>query len=144
MEFLNYYTNVLKQYAVFSGRLSRKGYWMFVLINLIVYVVLYTLESLINTQGILVFVYMLAILLPSLGAAIRRMHDTNKSGWWLLVSFIPFVGGIVTIVLLAMAGTPGDNNYGSPDGASPTQPTATPEPEPLQTEPMTPANQPTV
>lgn len=71
------------------------------------------------TGELLAIVYGLATLLPSLGVEIRRMHDTNKSGWWIVVALVPFVGGIILIVLLAIAGTPGPNRFGPQRGPQP-------------------------
>ncbi|OGY86226.1 MAG: hypothetical protein A2233_01165 [Candidatus Kerfeldbacteria bacterium RIFOXYA2_FULL_38_24] len=109
---MNYYIEVLKKYAVFSGRASRKEYWMFVLFNLIIIVALSIVESILNSNGILGGLYSLAVLLPGLGAAIRRLHDIDRTGWWLLISLIPVLGFIVLIVFLATAGNSGDNKYG--------------------------------
>jgi uncharacterized membrane protein YhaH (DUF805 family) len=114
---MQYYTDVIKKYVEFSGRARRKEYWMFVLINVIISLILSILDSIIGTTagggiGVLSSIYSLAVLLPSLGVTVRRLHDTNRSGWWILIALIPIIGAIILIVFTAMEGTPGDNKYG--------------------------------
>jgi uncharacterized membrane protein YhaH (DUF805 family) len=115
---MQWYIDVLKKYAVFDGRARRKEYWMFVLFNVLVSIVLSIIDNIIGTTygagntGILSTIYSLAVLLPSIGVGIRRMHDTNRSGWWILINLIPCVGFIWFIVLAAQEGTVGDNQYG--------------------------------
>jgi uncharacterized membrane protein YhaH (DUF805 family) len=101
----NPYVEVLKKYAVFTGRASRREYWMFILINLGVAIVLGVIDAVLGAKGILSNLYSLAVLLPSIAAAIRRMHDTDRSGWWILLP-------IVNIVFLAQDSTPGVNRFG--------------------------------
>ncbi|HXD68485.1 MAG TPA: DUF805 domain-containing protein [Gaiellales bacterium] len=112
---LHWYTDVIKQYAVFDGRASRPEYWWFFLINTIISVVLDVVIPGATGQ-VLGAIYALAVLLPSIGVGIRRLHDTNRTGWWLLVSLVPLVGWIWIIVLLALAGDDGPNRYGPPPG----------------------------
>ncbi len=114
---MQWYLGVLKQYAVFSGRARRKEFWMFVLFNVLVSIVLAILDNVIGTPqangiGLLGFLYAVAVLLPGLGVTVRRLHDTNRSGLWILIGLIPFIGGIILIVFCAIAGTPGPNQYG--------------------------------
>jgi uncharacterized membrane protein YhaH (DUF805 family) len=108
---MNYYTGVLKKYAVFSGRAGRREYWMFVLFNAIAYVILSIIDAVIHSP-ILAAIYGLAVIIPSLAVAVRRLHDTGRSGWWLLIGLIPFVGAIILIVFYVLEGQPGDNEYG--------------------------------
>jgi uncharacterized membrane protein YhaH (DUF805 family) len=103
---MNWYLAVLKKYATFDGRARRKEYWMFFLFNFLATMVLSILSGFVSILGILSLVYGLGTLLPSIGAAIRRLHDTGHSGWWLLVPLVP-------IVFMVQAGTAGDNQYGS-------------------------------
>ena len=118
--FEEYYIDVLKKkYLLFDGRARRKEYWMFSLFNFIVCIVLNILaQVLANISaigvifGFLPLIYSLAILLPGIGLSIRRLHDTNRSGWWLLISLVPLVGIIVLIVFAVQEGTKGDNQYG--------------------------------
>jgi uncharacterized membrane protein YhaH (DUF805 family) len=108
------------KYAQFTGRSRRKEYWMFALVNAIIYCVLYAVALLLmmrNTNaGLAVMglcvIYALAGLVPGLAVTVRRLHDINKSGWWILIGLVPFVGGIVLLVLTCIEGDPGDNLYG--------------------------------
>jgi uncharacterized membrane protein YhaH (DUF805 family) len=115
---MDWYIGVWRQYAVFTGRARRKEYWMFFLVNLAIVVALDIADAAIGTStrsgfGVLAGLYGLAVLIPSLAVAVRRLHDTDKSGWWVLIGLVPFVGGIILIVLLALDGTPGPNRFGS-------------------------------
>ena len=119
---MHWYTDVLRRYTDFGGRADRPEFWWFALINLIVEVAIWVIGIALfgfATGEALAIVYGLATLLPVLGVEIRRLHDTNKSGWWIVVSLVPFVGGIILIVLLAIAGTPGPNRYGPQPGPRP-------------------------
>ena len=109
---MNYYLSVLKNYATFTGGARRAEYWMFALFNLIVAVVLSVIDAVIGSPGILGGIYVLAILLPSIAVGVRRMHDTSRSGWWLLIVLLPIIGGIWFLVLSVLDSTPGDNEYG--------------------------------
>jgi uncharacterized membrane protein YhaH (DUF805 family) len=115
---MNCYLEVLKKYAVFSGRARRKEYWMFFLFNLIIYVVLALIDGLMGTfspqagLGVLSGLYSLAVLIPSLAVTVRRLHDTGRSGWWILIALVPFIGGIVLLVFMVLDSQPGENQYG--------------------------------
>jgi uncharacterized membrane protein YhaH (DUF805 family) len=115
---MNWYTSVLKKYAVFSGRARRKEYWMFFLFNVIFLIVALILDNVLGTTignagyGLFYFLYALAILLPSLAVGVRRLHDTGRSGWWFFIGLIPIIGGIWLLVLFCIEGTPGENTYG--------------------------------
>lgn len=115
---MNWYTSVLKKYAVFSGRARRKEYWMFFLFNVIFLIVALILDNVLGTTisgagyGLFYFLYALAILLPSLAVGVRRLHDIGKSGWWFFIGLIPIIGGIWLLVLFCIEGTPGKNTYG--------------------------------
>ena len=111
---MNWYLGVLKNYAGFDGRARRKEYWMFALFNAIITVVLEVLYAATssNILMILLFVYILAVFVPGLAVGVRRLHDLNKSGAWLLIAFVPFIGGIWLFVLTCLAGTRGPNQYG--------------------------------
>lgn len=84
---------------------------MFALINFVIAVVLSIIDAVIKTN-IPVYLYDLAVLIPSLAVAFRRLHDTGRSAWWLLIGLVPLVGAIVLIVFLATPGDTGDNQYG--------------------------------
>jgi uncharacterized membrane protein YhaH (DUF805 family) len=144
---MNWYLLAFKKYATFSGRSRRQEYWMFFLFNIIISVVLALLDQLlglkltsegINNTGVLGVIYSLATFVPGLSIAVRRLHDTNRSGWFLLLPIAPYIlvilglilrgfgsiliiiGGlavlglaILLIVWLATEGTSGENQYGS-------------------------------
>jgi uncharacterized membrane protein YhaH (DUF805 family) len=112
---VNWYLEVLRKYAVFSGRSRRKEYWMFFLFNMIVVCVLTIIEALVRSgaqMSVLTSIYSLGVLIPGIAVAIRRLHDTNRSGWWLLICFVPLIGAIVLIVFMTLDSQPGDNQYG--------------------------------
>lgn len=112
---MQWYLNVLKNYVGFQGRARRKEYWMFFLFNVIVAFVLGFVGGLIDPMvgSVLGYIYGLAVLLPSLAVAVRRLHDTGRSGWMILLSLIPLVGGIIVLVFLCMDSETSDNKYGS-------------------------------
>lgn len=112
---MHWYTDVIKKYAVFNGRAARPEFWWFALCNAIAFAVIYLVVGIIAGRGTgqaVSDLYSLAVFLPSLGVIIRRLHDTNRTGWWYLLVFIPVIGWIVLIVFLATASDPGSNNYG--------------------------------
>ena len=113
---MHWYTDVLKKYTVFSGRATRPEYWWFTAINAVIVVLIYSTVaggggSFGRGQAV-ANVYQLVVLLPSIGVAIRRLHDTDHSGWWILIGLIPLVGWVWIIVLLATGSDPGSNRYG--------------------------------
>ncbi|HDQ03719.1 MAG TPA: DUF805 domain-containing protein [Deltaproteobacteria bacterium] len=116
---MNWYLEVLKKYAVFSGRARRKEYWFFVLFNIIITVILALIDikmGLFSAEagiGLLTGIYLLAILIPSIAVVVRRLHDTDRSGWWILISFIPILGGIILLIFMVLNGTPGENRFGA-------------------------------
>ncbi len=103
---------VLERFAKFDGRAGRAEFWWFVLANLLVYIALAILTQVSAIFWVLYAVYWLATLVPTIAVAIRRLHDTDKTGWLLLIAFVPFVGGIILLVFCAMEGTAGPNQYG--------------------------------
>ncbi|MDD9271530.1 DUF805 domain-containing protein [Paenibacillus sp. GCM10023248] len=109
---MDWYLKVLKNYVGFSGRARRKEYWMFVLFNLIISIGLAIIERILDIKSVLTGIYSLAVLLPSLAVTFRRLHDTGKSGWWILIGLIPFIGSIVLIVFNCMDSEPNENKYG--------------------------------
>jgi len=109
---MNWYLEVLKKYAVFSGRARRTEFWMFVLVNFIITLVLAVIESLLGSGGVLGGLYGLAVLIPGLAVSVRRLHDTNRSGWWYLINLIPLIGWIIFIIFAAQDSQPGPNQYG--------------------------------
>lgn len=115
---MNWYLKVLRQYGDFKGRARRMEYWMFVLFNVFISIILLIIDNLVGIAfedidyGPLYLTYCLFIIMPSLAVAVRRLHDSGRSGWWILISLIPFLGGIWLLVLLLMDSDPGDNKYG--------------------------------
>ena len=116
---MNWYLEVLKKYAVFSGRARRKEYWYFFLFSLIISIVLAVVDGMTGSfsaeagVGLLGGIYALAVLIPGLAVSVRRLHDTGRSGWWLLIALIPVIGAIVLLVFMVLEGKPGTNQYGS-------------------------------
>lgn len=118
---MNWYLKVLKQYVDFDGRARRKEYWMFVLFNMIIWVIMFALSMITAMSGamaiapvmsILLGLYYLGIILPSIAVTVRRLHDQDKPGSWFFISFIPLIGGIWMLVLMCTEGTAGPNRYG--------------------------------
>ncbi|MEU0401154.1 DUF805 domain-containing protein [Streptomyces sp. NPDC006197] len=109
---MNWYLEVLKKYAVFNGRARRQEFWMFYLFNVIAVIVLAIVDSALGIYPALTGIYALAVFLPYLGVSIRRLHDTGRSGWWLLIGLVPLVGGIILIVFFASEGEQHQNAHG--------------------------------
>ncbi|MEU8580648.1 DUF805 domain-containing protein [Streptomyces abikoensis] len=109
---MHWYVDVLKKYAVFSGRARRQEYWMFTLISTVISIVLAITEGVLGTNSVIGTVYVLAVLLPSLAVTVRRLHDTDRSGWWVLIGLIPLVGLIVLLVFTCLDSQPQPNKYG--------------------------------
>jgi uncharacterized membrane protein YhaH (DUF805 family) len=111
---------VLERYAKFDGRAGRAEFWWYVLANIVLYVAALILLGIgfgiATGLGVVVTLLAgalyLALLIPSIAVAIRRLHDTDKSGWWLLIGLIPF-GGLVLLFFYAQEGTPGPNMFGA-------------------------------
>ncbi|WP_392558925.1 DUF805 domain-containing protein [Orbus mooreae] len=117
---MNWYLKCIKDnYANFNGRARRQEYWMFTLFNVIFIIAILILagilssisETLGSIMGFVYFIYVLAVFIPNLAVTVRRLHDTGKSGWWILICLIPF-GGIVLLVFMCMESMPMDNQYG--------------------------------
>jgi len=123
---MQYYLNVLRNYATFSGRARRSEYWYFALFNVIFAVAAIMLDKAFGTNfsfetaagpidafyGYVYVLYILFIFLPSLAVLVRRLHDVGKSGWFVLISLIPIVGSIWILILVCTDSIPGKNQYG--------------------------------
>lgn len=115
---MNWYLEVLKKYAVFGGRARRKEYWYFFLFNALIGIVLAIVDGVTGTLvpgagiGLLGGLYSLAVFIPGFAVTVRRLHDTGKSGWWLLIFLVPLVGVIVFLVFMVKDSQPGENQYG--------------------------------
>jgi uncharacterized membrane protein YhaH (DUF805 family) len=117
---VNWYTAVIKNYAGFTGRARRTEYWMFTLISVIISIVLDVISYALKMGTLLGGLYGLAVLIPTLAVGVRRLHDTDRSGWWLLIGLIPLVGAIILIVFFATEGNRGENQHGpDPKAAAP-------------------------
>ena len=113
MPLVDYYKKVvLENYANFSGRARRAEFWWFVLANLIIYVILGILMGVSDIFFVLYVVYGLAVLVPSIAVAVRRLHDTGKSGWFILIGLIPLVGFIILLVFYLQDSQQGSNEHG--------------------------------
>jgi uncharacterized membrane protein YhaH (DUF805 family) len=104
---------VLERYAKFDGRAGRAEFWWFALANIIVYLIIGILMQISSAFLFVYLLYALAMIVPSIAVAIRRLHDTGKSGWILLIGVIPLVGAILLIVFYATQGANGPNQYGA-------------------------------
>lgn len=115
---MNWYLAVLKKYAVFNGRARLKEYWYFFLFNALTYFALtfadiaFGLFDKETSIGLLSTIYWLAVAIPGIAVAVRRLHDIGRSGWWLLIVFIPLIGGIILLIFAIRVSQPGDNQYG--------------------------------
>lgn len=149
MSFIESIKTVLSKYAVFNGRARRSEYWWYTLAVAIVSTILYValiapgygeymtgimeasaagtmppaMPGSLTAGYLIVSLVNLALLLPSLGVTVRRLHDTDRSGFWIFLGLVPIVGGIMLIVWEATAGTPGPNRFG-PDPKAVAQPAA--------------------
>jgi uncharacterized membrane protein YhaH (DUF805 family) len=103
---------VVTNYVGFTGRATRSEFWYFILTYIIIYFILAILEGLVGLTGILTGIFGLAMLLPSLAVEFRRLHDTGRTAWWLLIGLIPLVGLIVLIYFWAQPSQEGDNEHG--------------------------------
>lgn len=123
-----WYLAVLKKYDTFDGRAHRREFWMFTLIQSLIQISLMIFSSFASAVAVkenpksftafaliiwgIDIIYNLATLVPALAVTIRRFHDTNRSGWYWLINFIPIIGWVVVIYFLAQDGDDGENKYG--------------------------------
>ena len=112
---MQWFLKCLTQYADFTGRARRKEYWMFVLFSLLIYllvaIVLVALSATESAINIVIGLLALSLMLPNLAVTIRRLHDTDRSGWWALLSFVPILS-LVILVFMFLDGTSGGNRFG--------------------------------
>jgi len=125
-----------RRYAEFTGRSRPKEYWLFVLFYLVAFTLLTMIDFLLGFGatssstvsapgsfwgewvyagggGPLTLLFMLATLVPSIAVTVRRLHDSDRSGWWILIALIPFVGFIVLLIFMILGGTHGPNRFGA-------------------------------
>lgn len=113
---MEWYLKVVRDnYANFQGRARRQEYWMYALINLIIVIILSMFDTLLFSSGnnFISGIYSLAVLLPGIAVSVRRLHDTDRSGWWLLLTFIPIVGVIILLIFMCVEGDHANNRFGS-------------------------------
>jgi uncharacterized membrane protein YhaH (DUF805 family) len=116
---MNWFLIAVKQkYADFSGRARRSEYWYFLLFYMLVLIALSVVDVVLGWfssdagVGVLSGIYTLALLIPSLSVSVRRLHDTDRSGWWLLIGLLPLIGGIVLLVFFVQDSQAGANRFG--------------------------------
>jgi uncharacterized membrane protein YhaH (DUF805 family) len=113
---MHWYMRAVSKYAHFGGRAHRMEYWMFVLVDVSIATALWLVAVTLGlkTGGMtsLSGLYGLGLMIPRLAACVRRLHDTGRSGWWLLIALVPIIGAIALLVMLAQDGNAGANEYG--------------------------------
>ena len=101
----------LKKYATFQGRARRKEYWLFFLLYLICYMIAFFIDIATGTLIIFTSIVVLGLLVPAISVSVRRLHDTDRSGWFFLLGFVPIVG-LVLLIFFCLDGTAGENRFG--------------------------------
>ena len=115
---MNRFLLALKKYAQFSGRSQRSEYWFFVLFYILILIALTIVDTMTGLMsaaygiGLLSGVFGLAMLIPSIAVGVRRLHDTGRTGWWILIGLIPLIGFIVLLIFYVQDSQPGANQYG--------------------------------
>ena len=115
---MNWFLAALKKYADFSGRAQRSEYWYFVLFYILIYIGLAIVDRMLGTLassssiGLLTGLFTLALIIPSLAVLVRRLHDTDRSGWWILISLVPLIGAIVLLVFCVQDSQSDQNRFG--------------------------------
>ena len=116
---MEWFVEAMRKYAVFKGRARRKEYWWFLLVYLLISLVLTVFDGIIGKydaqsgMGLLSGLFGVATFLPGLAVAVRRLHDTDRSGWWVLITVLPVIGLLIFVIFMARAGTPGENRFGA-------------------------------
>jgi uncharacterized membrane protein YhaH (DUF805 family) len=111
-------------YVKFDGRASRPAFWWWFLFGILVGIGASIIDAIIGSFGVVSGLAALALLLPNLSVAIRRLHDTGHTGWWVLISLIPIIGFIVLLIFYLRESDPGENQYGPPPAEGVPAPTA--------------------
>ena len=120
MSFVESIRKVLSNYANFDGRATRSEFWWFALFYVLLQLAGGVLDVTLFPEspfGPIGMLLTLALLLPYLAVSARRLHDVDRTGWWLLISFVPVIGAIVLVVFCVQRGTPGPNRFGAPPSA---------------------------
>lgn len=129
MSFVEAVRSALAQYATFRGRARRSEYWWFTLFYVVWVIVMTVVASMLvspESSGIVSLVLYLPMVIPGIAVTVRRLHDTNRSGAWYLINFVPIVGPIVLLVFMVMDSQPGENQYGPSPKPGPVPPLAPP------------------
>lgn len=115
---MNWYFAALNKYADFSGRARRREYWTFTIVNVVLIIVGVIVDNVVGTIvfdgpfGYLSLAIIIATIIPGLAVTVRRLHDSGKSGWYYLLSFIPYAGGILMLVMMLLDSEPNENQNG--------------------------------
>lgn len=109
---MEWYLKVLRQYADFSGRTRRKEYWMFVFMNFLISFLISTIDYWLFGMTIISSIYVIALIIPSIAVAVRRIQDTGRNGLWILAAFVPLIGTIWVLILLLQDSESDSNTYG--------------------------------
>ena len=111
---IDWFVKCLKNYANFTGRARRKEYWFFTLVYLIGLIIAIIIDAILGTYALFAAIWILGLLVPSISVAVRRLHDTNRSGWFYLIQMIPIVGPVILLIFLATETIPQANQWGNP------------------------------
>ncbi|MDO5116248.1 MAG: DUF805 domain-containing protein [Synergistaceae bacterium] len=111
-DFISSYKKMFRDCFVFDGRTSRRDFWSALAVNLLVGFLLMLAGLLIHPLGILEYIYGAAVLIPLTAMTVRRLHDTGRSGWWVLLGFVPVLNIILVAFCCFAEGSPGKNSYG--------------------------------
>lgn len=114
MTFLEVISSIPKNYFNFEGRASRSEYWYFFLFCFLIGIVVNLLVATIPDLNLLPIIIGLILLIPGISFGVRRLHDTNRSGWWILIALIPIIGVIILIIFFLIPGDNGSNDFGMP------------------------------
>jgi uncharacterized membrane protein YhaH (DUF805 family) len=125
---MNWYLLALKKYATFTGRAQRSEFWYFMLFYLIFALILSGIDNMTGTfdrkagMGVLSGLFMVAMIVPNISVTVRRLHDTDRSGWWFLICLVPLAGSIILLIFMVQKGSEGDNRFGpNPLGDAPAE-----------------------
>lgn len=110
----DWFVKCLKNYATFTGRARRKEFWFFTLVYMLGMIVTIIIDQVIGTIALFTAVWVLGLTIPSISVAVRRLHDTNRTGWFYLIQMVPLVGPIILLIWLATETIPENNKWGSP------------------------------
>jgi uncharacterized membrane protein YhaH (DUF805 family) len=122
---MHHYVNAMRQYAVFPGRATRSQYWMFSLVLFGMLIVALMIDQVFGDTttdepaGVITGLVYLAHLVPSIAVGVRRLHDTDRSGWWLLALLVPLIGQLAVLIFMCQPSTPGRNRFDATPGNEP-------------------------